>query len=187
MDQSSSHCDCTLLDVSEKGLGARMASCLRRGVLRFATPRGTLPKLSVAVAPRRQTVTWAAAGATFSDTLPGTVRPSVLVGARGHRLETSLDGVYLSSDFCSGRVWGLERGDDGAWIFQELLDTQLSVTGGGNGEAGDVYLTSCSCEFSRNYDPMADPQGAVWRVVQSDKVPDGAETAPPEPAASPAP
>jgi glucose/arabinose dehydrogenase len=99
----------------------------------------------------------------------------------------SLDGVYLSSDFCSGRVWGLERGDDDAWIFQELLDTQLLVTGGGNGEAGDVYLTSCNCDFGRDYDPMADPQGAVWRVVQSDKVPDGAETASAEPEASPVP
>jgi hypothetical protein len=49
-----------------------------------------------------------------------------------------------------------------------------------------VYLASCNCDFGRDYDPMADPQGAVWRVVQSDKVPDGAETAPPEPAASPA-
>lgn len=90
----------------------------------------------------------------------------------------ALDGVYLTSDFCSGRVWGLARDDGGAWVFQELLDTTLLATGGGNGEGGEVYLLSCNCVFDRDYDPFADPQGAVWRIVQTDKIPQGAVTAP---------
>ncbi len=89
----------------------------------------------------------------------------------------SLNGVYLNSDFCSGKVWGLTQGDDG-WVYAELLDTELSVTGSGMDATGNVYFTSCNCEFSRNYDPLADPQGAVWQVVAADMVPADAETAP---------
>jgi plastocyanin len=94
---------------------------------------------------------------------------------RGQESPT-LDGIYFNSDFCSGRVWGLKRDDSGAWVYQELLDTELLATGGGNDEAGNVYLTSCSCVFDRTYDPFENPQGAVWRVVQADKVPQGAAT-----------
>jgi glucose/arabinose dehydrogenase len=97
----------------------------------------------------------------------------------------SLDGIYFNSDFCSGRVWGLGRDDAGAWQYQVLLDTDMLVTGGGNGEGGDVYLTACNCVFDRDYDPFADPQGTVWRVVETGAVPEGAVTATPEAAATP--
>ena len=104
--------------------------------------------------------------------------------SRGQESPT-LDGIYFNSDFCSGRVWGLKRDDSGAWVYQELLDTQLLATGGGNDEAGNVYLTSCNCVFDRTYDPFADPQGVVWRIVQADKVPQGAATPAPEGVATP--
>lgn len=97
----------------------------------------------------------------------------------------TLDGVYFNSDFCSGRVWGLERDDAGAWQYQVLLDTELLVTGGGNGEGGEVYLVSCNCVFDRAYDPFADPQGVLWRVVESGAVPADAVTAAPEAMATP--
>jgi glucose/arabinose dehydrogenase len=90
----------------------------------------------------------------------------------------SLDGIYFSSDWCSGKFWGLERGDDGAWVYQELLDTSLLVTGAGSDEAGNLYATACVCEFSRQYDPFENPRGTVWRIVSADKVPAGAEAAP---------
>jgi glucose/arabinose dehydrogenase/plastocyanin len=101
-----------------------------------------------------------------------------ITGLGVNRSEESaeLDGMYFASDFCSGRIWGLERDDAGAWMFQELLDTELLVTGGGNDEAGAVYLTSCNCEFDRAYNPLADSHGILWRVVQSDQVPEGAVT-----------
>jgi glucose/arabinose dehydrogenase/plastocyanin len=105
---------------------------------------------------------------------------------RGQESPT-LDGIYFNSDFCSGRVWGLKRDDSGAWVYQQLLDTELLATGGGNDEAGNVYLTSCNCVFDRTYDPFANPQGAVWRIVQADKVPQGAATPAPEGAATPMP
>jgi glucose/arabinose dehydrogenase/plastocyanin len=88
----------------------------------------------------------------------------------------ALDGVYFTSDFCSGRVWGLARDDAGAWVFQELLDPELLVTGGGNDDDGAVYLTSCECEFDQAYDPYTQSNGILWRIVQEDMVPEGATT-----------
>jgi hypothetical protein len=89
-----------------------------------------------------------------------------------------LDGIYFASDFCSGIVWGLMQGEDGAWHFSELLNTSLLVTGAGEDEAGNLYVAACNCQFGRNYDPYADPGGTVWRLVAADAVPEGAETAP---------
>ncbi len=95
---------------------------------------------------------------------------------RGDELP-SLDGIYFNSDFCSGKVWGLQRGEDGAWIYQQLLDTELLVTGSGSDEAGNLYLTACACDYGRYYDPQQDPRGTVWRLVTADQVPEGAEIA----------
>ena len=116
-----------------------------------------------------------------------------ITGMGVYRGEASpaLDGIYFNSDFCSGRVWGLTRDDAGAWVYQELLDTTLLVTGAGQDDAGEVYLTACECVFDRSYNPFENPTGTLWRVVAADQVPDGAETAPleqpEEPEATPAP
>lgn len=103
-----------------------------------------------------------------------------ITGLGVHRGEGSaaLDGVYFASDYCSGRIWGLARDDAGAWQFEELLDTNLLVAGGGNDAEGNVYLTGCGCSFGRDYDPLADPTGTVWQIVAADEVPEGATTAP---------
>ena len=95
----------------------------------------------------------------------------------------SLDGIYFNSDWCTGKFWGLARGDDNAWVYQQLLDTGLLVTGSGTDEVGNLYATACACEFSRQYDPFENPQGTVWRIVAADQVPEGAETAPVDAAA----
>ncbi|MBX3032056.1 MAG: PQQ-dependent sugar dehydrogenase [Chloroflexi bacterium] len=105
----------------------------------------------------------------------------------------SLQGIYFNSDFCSGSVYGLARDESGAWVYQRLLETSLLASGGGSDSAGNVYLISCSCQFGRDYDPFANPDGAVWKVVAADRVPDGAEVAPsdapatPEPSEAPSP
>ena len=103
----------------------------------------------------------------------------------------TLDGIHFDSDWCSGKLRGLLRDSAGAWTYQELLDTTLMVTGSGQDDAGELYLTACVCEFSRRYDAFDNPQGSVWRLVSADQVPAGAETAPLEAAdtsvATPAP
>ena len=90
----------------------------------------------------------------------------------------ALDGIYFSSDFCSGKVWGLMRGDSGEWSYAEMMDTELLVTGAGSDADGNLYLTSCNCEFSRTYDPLANPNGAVWQIMDAEQVPTDAETPP---------
>ncbi|RIK42005.1 MAG: hypothetical protein DCC55_10290 [Chloroflexi bacterium] len=95
----------------------------------------------------------------------------------------SLDGIYFASDFCSGRVWGLTQGENGAWHFARLLDVPLRATGAGEDEAGNLYLAVCNCTFGRDYDPYANPGGTVWRIVAADQVPEGAVT--PETGAEP--
>ncbi len=86
----------------------------------------------------------------------------------------SLNGIYFASDWCSGKIWGLARDENGVWQFQELLDTELRMTGGGQGEDGTLYFTSCDCA----YGAPSQPNGAVWKLVPADQVPAGAEVAP---------
>ncbi|MDQ4075650.1 MAG: PQQ-dependent sugar dehydrogenase, partial [Chloroflexota bacterium] len=76
-----------------------------------------------------------------------------------------LEGLYFASDFCSGRIWGIAQAPEAAegeaqWIMQELLDTQLQVTGSGQDQQGELYVTSCNgCAYGR----PPQPNGAVWR------------------------
>jgi glucose/arabinose dehydrogenase len=101
-----------------------------------------------------------------------------ITGIGIYRGETSpvLDGIYFASDFCSGKIWGLARDDAETWQFEELLDTELNVTGAGQGENGELYLTACSCQFGRTYDPFENPTGTLWQLVSSDETPDAAAT-----------
>lgn len=91
---------------------------------------------------------------------------------RGEQFK-DLDGIYFAADWCSGRVWGLQRDDAGAWQMQELLDTKLFITGSGTGADGEIYVTSCVC----GYGTQSQPDGAVWRLVSASNVPQGVETA----------
>ena len=52
-----------------------------------------------------------------------------------------LDGVYLYADYCTGRVWGLQRDPGGAWQSALLLDTAFNISSFGEDQAGEVYLT----------------------------------------------
>ena len=50
------------------------------------------------------------------------------------------DGTYLYGDYCSGRVWGLKRSADGAWLNGMLFETGASISAFGEGADGRVYL-----------------------------------------------
>ncbi|MCC6390792.1 MAG: PQQ-dependent sugar dehydrogenase, partial [Bryobacterales bacterium] len=87
-----------------------------------------------------------------------------------------MNGVYLVGDWCSGRVFGL--GWDGRkWQLEELAHTNLQFTAGGNGEDGYVYAVNCYCFYTSDRGPMANPPGALWKIVPAGEVPPGASTA----------
>jgi glucose/arabinose dehydrogenase len=87
-----------------------------------------------------------------------------------------MEGVYLVGDWCSGRVFGL--GWDGSkWQLEELLQTELQFTAGGYDEDGNVLAVNCDCFYLVDQGPLANPPGALWRVVPADQVPADAEVA----------
>ena len=90
-----------------------------------------------------------------------------------------MNGVYLVGDWCSGRVFGLgwDPAGGGKWQLQEMMQTNLQFTAGGNAEDGFVYAVNCNCFYTADRGPLGNPPGALWRVVPADQVPPGAETA----------
>lgn len=87
-----------------------------------------------------------------------------------------MEGVYLVGDWCSGRVFGL--GWDGQrWQLEELLQVSLQFTAGGYDEDGYVLAVNCYCFYTTDRGPLANPPGALWRIVPADQVPEGAEIA----------
>ena len=61
-----------------------------------------------------------------------------------------LQGIYLASDYCSGRIWGLVREQD-VWQNSMLLDSPYNVSSFGEDENGEIYLVALS--------------GVVYKVV----------------------
>jgi glucose/arabinose dehydrogenase len=50
-------------------------------------------------------------------------------------------GIYLFSDYCSGKIWGLLRAADGSWSSNVLFDnTGYNVTSFGQDNQGEIYL-----------------------------------------------
>ena len=87
-----------------------------------------------------------------------------------------MEGVFLTGDWCSGRVFG--TGWDGKkWQLQELAQTSLQFTSGNVDEDGTVLAVNCDCFYTDDKGPLANPPGALWRIVAADKVPAGAEVA----------
>jgi glucose/arabinose dehydrogenase len=95
----------------------------------------------------------------------------------------SLDGVYITSDWCTGKIWGVGMDESGGWVIQELLDTTLLITGAGSGEDGALYFTSATAAFGRDYNPHENPTGNLWMIVETSSLDGSEELAPAEPAA----
>jgi glucose/arabinose dehydrogenase len=93
----------------------------------------------------------------------------------------SLDGTYFVADWGSGKVWGMQPGSDGKWIMEELANSTLMPTGGGEGEDGTIYMTTAHANYGGPVQPSDNEPGALWMIVEADKVPEGAETIPLDP------
>ncbi|MGE0023845.1 MAG: sorbosone dehydrogenase family protein [Hyphomicrobium sp.] len=87
-----------------------------------------------------------------------------------------LNGVFLTGDWCSGRIFG--TGWDGSkWQLQELAQTALQFTSGNTDEDGTVLAVNCNCFYLDDKGATANPPGALWKILPADKVPAGAEVA----------
>ncbi len=87
-----------------------------------------------------------------------------------------MEGVYLTGDWCSGRVFA--TGWDGSkWQIQELAQTALQFTAGNNDEDGTVLAVNCNCFYLDDKGATANPPGSLWRVVAANAVPEGAVVA----------
>ena len=50
------------------------------------------------------------------------------------------DGVYLYGDYCTGRIWGLNRDQNGTWQNAELFNGLGLISSFGKDDSGEVYL-----------------------------------------------
>jgi glucose/arabinose dehydrogenase len=48
--------------------------------------------------------------------------------------------LYLYGDYCSGRIWGLLRAEDGTWQSQLLFETNFTISAFGQDAEGRIYL-----------------------------------------------
>lgn len=56
----------------------------------------------------------------------------------------ALQGSYLFGDFCSGRIWTLDRPDGDTWRLTEQPRQPLQISSFGEDEAGELYVTTFS-------------------------------------------
>jgi uncharacterized cupredoxin-like copper-binding protein len=108
------------------------------------------------------------------------------IGAYRGQASPELTGSYLFSDFCTGKLFATSRNAAGVWNQRELLAPQLRVTGAGEDEAGELYVTTCECNYNVGYVPG--PTGKLWRIVTTNEPPAASPAAPAAtvPAAAPA-
>jgi glucose/arabinose dehydrogenase len=52
----------------------------------------------------------------------------------------SMQAIYFYADYCSGKIWGLQK-DNSGWHSQELLDTNYNFSSFGVDQAGELYIT----------------------------------------------
>jgi len=89
----------------------------------------------------------------------------------------ALDGVYFCGDWGTGKLWGIKRDEAGKWQMQELLDTTINISSGGEDEAGNLYVVNAASQYG-TWNPFSSARGSLWKLVAADKVPAGAKTAP---------
>ncbi len=54
-----------------------------------------------------------------------------------------MQGIYFYGDYCTGRIWGLQR-DGGAWVNMLLYDAPFNITTFGEDEAGNLYVANAT-------------------------------------------
>jgi hypothetical protein len=55
---------------------------------------------------------------------------------------------------------------------------RYEATGGGMDEDSNVYAVNCTCQYATDRGALNNPPGSLWKVMEADRVPDGARVAP---------
>ena len=63
----------------------------------------------------------------------------------------ALNDLYFFADYCSGKIWSLQRDASGQWPMTERLDSGVLITSFGEDQAGELYVV--------------DQKGAIDRLV----------------------
>lgn len=58
---------------------------------------------------------------------------------RGAKLPM-LQGAYLFGDYCSGKIWQLQRDQAGNWQSSLLFDTEYRISSFGEDANGELYM-----------------------------------------------
>lgn len=89
-----------------------------------------------------------------------------------------LKDTYLTGDWCTGRLFGTAWDASAKkWVLHEFGQTQLQFTSGNLDADGKVLAVNCYCFYTDDKGPVANPKGALWRVLPATEVPAGAEVA----------
>jgi hypothetical protein len=59
------------------------------------------------------------------------------------RASPGLRGLFLYGDYCSGRIWGVER-QGTQWVNRLLLSSGFSISTFGEDEAGEIYVANAA-------------------------------------------
>lgn len=87
-----------------------------------------------------------------------------------------MEHVYLTGDWCSGRLFGTAW-DGSKWQMQQLGQYGLQFTAGGYDEDGKVLAVDAHNFYIGEQGADQNPPGTLWRIVPADEVPEGAEVA----------
>ena len=78
----------------------------------------------------------------------------------------SLRGTYLHGDYCSGRVWGVERTGE-AWTSRLLASSGFGITTFGEDEAGELYIANANTGSVYRIEGSKAPRVASGAVVNA--------------------
>jgi uncharacterized protein (TIGR03437 family) len=82
------------------------------------------------------------------------------------RVSPGLRGTYIYGDFCSGRIWGVERAGAG-WRNRLLLASGFGITTFGEDEAGEIYVASFEDESIYHLEGGLAPRFSAAGVVNA--------------------
>ncbi len=82
------------------------------------------------------------------------------------KVSPGLRGIYLYGDFCSGRIWGLER-QVNQWVNRLLLSTGFAITTFGEDESDELYVANANNGTIHHIEGSRVPRVAATGVVNA--------------------